>query len=105
VKLPSDLFLKIKAKEEKLQVDNCLLKLYADDGSWSKNSAKRLCRIAIKQSHNVIMANCILDKGNKKPTSIFDTVQNVCEQISINPGWLDQLKYSTPLNECLTKLK
>lgn len=94
-----------KAKEEKLEVDSCLLNLYVDDGSWSENSARQLCRIAIKQSHNAIMANCILDKGYKKPTSVFDSVQNVCEQISINPGWLDQLKYSTPLSEYLTKLK
>lgn len=94
-----------KAKQEKLEVDNCLLKLYADDGSWPENSAKQLCRIAIKQSHNAIMANCILDKGYKKPTSVFDSVQNVCEQISINPGWLDKLKYSTPFGEYLTKLK
>jgi len=94
-----------KAREEKLEVDNCLLKLYVDDGSWSENSARQLCRIAIKQSHNAIMANCILDKGYKKPTSVFDSVQNVCEQISINPGWLDQLKYSTPLSDYLTKLK
>lgn len=94
-----------KEKEEKLEVDNCLLKLYVDDGSWSENSARQLCHIAIKQSHNAIMANCILDKGYKKPTSVYDSVQNVCEQISINPGWLDQLKYSTPLSEYLTKLK
>ena len=94
-----------KVKQEKLEVDNCLLKLYVDDGSWTENSARQLCRIAIKESHNTIMANCILDKGYKKPTSVFDSVQNVCEQISVNPGWLDQLKYSTPLSEYLKKLK
>ena len=94
-----------KAKQEKLEVDSCLLKLYVDDGSWSEKSARHLCRIAINQSHSAFMSNCILDKGYKKPTSVFDSVQNVCEQISINPGWLDQLKYSSPLSEYLTKLK
>lgn len=40
------------------------------------------------------MSNCILDKGFLKPESMFDSVENVCEGISLNPGFIDKFKYS-----------
>jgi len=92
-------------KETQYKVDSCILKIFESEEEWSENNARQLCRMAVIDSTSSIMANCILDRGYKKPSSIYASVFNVCERVALKPSWKDKIKYTTPLSEYLNKLK
>jgi DNA polymerase III alpha subunit (gram-positive type) len=92
-------------KETQYKVDSCILKIFESEEEWSENNARQLCRMAVIDSTNSLMANCILDRGYKKPSSIYASVFNVCERVALKPSWKDKIKYATPLSEYLNKLK
>ena len=92
-------------KEIQYKVDSCILKIFESEEEWSENNARQLCRMAVIDSTNSLMANCILDRGYKKPSSIYASVFNVCERVALKPSWKDKIKYATPLSEYLNKLK